>query len=126
MKFDLIKTIISVIGFVASWKIIFFIFSPSELSVIIIITLLLFAAYGIQLIEWPEESSVTILGLSVYESRKIKQQYRIFGLIPISGVMTIKSQGSFFKDLDPYVALPFIKAVISSVPFGGLFSSYKK
>jgi hypothetical protein len=120
MHYDLLKLFGSALGFIICWKLIFLIFSPSELSVMILVVALLISAYGIHFIEWPEDSSFSILGLSIYRSRKIKGQYRILGIIPISSTITTKTHISILEELGPYVVYPVAKIAISTLPFGGL------
>lgn len=119
MHTDLIKLLGSVLGFIISWEFIFWLFSPSELSVIIMINVLLFLAYGIKLIEWSEESSLSLLGISIYSSEKIKQQYKILGFVPISGIRTTKSRQSILKNLTPEEVLPLAKMILNLLPFFG-------
>lgn len=119
MHTDLIKILGSVLGFIISWELIFWLFSPSELLVIIMINILLFFAYGIKLVEWSEESSWSFFGITAYSSKKIKQQYKILGLVPISRIYTIKSHRSILENLTPEDVLPLAKMILNLLPFCG-------
>ena len=119
MHTDLIKLLGSVLGFIISWKLIFWLFSPSELSAIIMVNVLLFFAYGIKLVEWSEESSWSFFGVSAYRSKKINRQYKIFGFMPISSIYTIKFHRGILDDHAPKDFLPLAKMALNLLPFFG-------
>jgi len=121
MRLDILKIVGSVIGAIVSFKIIFWLFLPSEIWTIIFI----FFAYGIQTTEWTENESISIFGLNIYQSSKVYQQYRVFGIIPISKTRHLETHRSILKDLDPIVLAP-TKTLISMLPFGALASKVGK
>lgn len=119
MHTDLIKNLGSILGFIISWELIFWLFSPSELSVIIVINILLFIAYGINLVEWSEESSWSLFGISAYSSNKIKRQYKVLGFVPVSKIYTRKSRRSILENFTPEDVLPLAKMLFNLLPFCG-------
>lgn len=120
MNIDLLKITGSIVGAIISLKILFFIFNPSELLIIILIGVLLFISYGIHSTEWDEHSSFSIFGINIYNSKRVFQQYRILGIIPLSRATLVRKEHSVFDELNPTVALPLVKTTISALPFGAL------
>jgi hypothetical protein len=125
MRLEILKIVGSVIGAIISLKIIFWLFSPSEIWTIVLIFAFIFFAYGIQTTEWTENESLSIFGFDIYHSRKVYQQYRVFGIIPISKTQLLESHHSILEDLDPLVLIP-TKTAISMLPFGALASKVGK
>jgi hypothetical protein len=125
MRLEILKIVGSVIGAIISLKIIFWLFSPSEIWAIVLIFAFIFFAYGIQTTEWTENESFSIFGLNIYNSSKVHQQYRVFGIIPISKTKLLESHHSILEDLDPPVLIP-TKTAISMLPFGALVSKVGK
>jgi len=125
MHFETSKIIGSIIGAIISFKIIFWLFSPSELWTIIFIFAFIFLAYGIQPTEWVEEKSFSLFEIDIYSSRKVCQQYRIFGLIPITEKKYVETHYSLFEDLEAPILL-VSKTAISTIPFGALSSKVGK
>lgn len=124
MHTDLIKLLGSILGFVISWKLILWLFSPSELSVIVTINVLLFFAYGIKLVEWSEERTWSFFGMCAYSSKQIKRQYKILCFIPISNISTVSSHKSFLNDLTPKDVLPLVKMALNLLPCFGYLPFY--
>ena len=60
MRLEILKIVGSVIGAIVSFKIIFWLFSPSEIWTIIFVFVFIFFAYGIQTTEWTETKSFSI------------------------------------------------------------------
>ena len=125
MHLEILKIVGSVIGAIVSFKVIFWLFLPSEIWTIIFISALIFFTYGIQTTEWTENESFSIFGLNIYHSSKVYQQYRVFGIIPISKIRHLETHYSILKDLDPN-ALVATKTFISMLPFGALVSKVGK
>lgn len=83
--------------------------------------ILLFLAYGIQLIEWPEEASLKILGLPISSTRKVKQQYRVMGIIPVSNIYTVESHCDIMPiESNERLSASLTNLALSVLPFGGL------
>ncbi len=125
MHLEMFKIVGSVIGAIFSFKIIFWLFLPSEIWTIIFIFVFIFFAYGIQTTEWTENESFSIFGLNIYHSSKVYQQYRVFGIIPISKTRLLETHNSILEDLDPTILVP-TKTLISMLPFGALTSKIGK
>jgi len=125
MHFESLKIVGSVIGAIVSIKIIFWLFSPSEIWTIILIFVFIFFAYGIQITEWTENESFSIFGLNIYHSSKVYQQYRVFGIIPISKRRLLETHHTILGDLEPAILVP-TKTLISMLPFGALASKVGK
>lgn len=126
MHADLLKISGALIGYLASWKIIFLIFNPSEVFTIMVFSILLFIPYGIHTVEWAMDRSFSMFGKKIYENRKVMQQYRLLGIIPISYAKLVEEKSSFLMDLDPYIVLPAVKIGLSLLPFGALLTSSGK
>jgi len=119
MKFDLLKIIGSVVGFFVAWKIIFLFFPPEGTIAMLITALILVVAYGIQPVKWTEENKILFFGITLYRSRKFKQQYRIFGIIPIWPQIDKNIEREIFPGLGPKIAGNMaIKSLTSFIPFG--------
>jgi len=126
MHVEILKIIGSVIGAILSLKVIFWLFAPSEIWTIVFIYIFVMIAYGIQVAEWTEEENFSLFGFNIYHTRKVYQQYRIFGIIPISEKQSLRTDHSLLADLDPVIALPMAKTAISALPFGALVSKVGK
>ena len=126
MHLNLGKTIFSVLGFLACWKIFFLIFSAAETGIILLSTLLLFAAYGIQSVEWIEKSSTSLFGVTIKSQATVYTQYTLFGIVPISKPRSVDVNTEYFKEIDirPYLptATQALTMMKSALPFGGIKS----
>ncbi len=122
---EILKIVGSAIGAILSLKFIFWLFSPSEIWTIVLIGILIMFVYGIHVVEWSEDTRISLFGLDIYHKRKVWQQYRIFGIIPITQKQCLVTKHSVLTDLGP-IALPIAQTFISTVPFGALVSKVGK
>ena len=126
MHLDLRKTAVSILGYLVAWKIIFYIFSPGETSIIILVSIILVCLYGIQIVEWPEKEKTTIFGVMVNSHEKIYSQYTLFGILPISNKKIIQHEKAYFKEVDISKIGRLIDVAKSALPFGGILSIGKR
>ena len=99
MNINLVKAIGGVVGYVVICWVLFLVFTPRELLFIILIPLCVSICYMIRTVEWVEESTFSIFGVSVYSTRRVKQQHRLFGVVPVSAVRSMEVEKSLFKHL---------------------------
>jgi len=125
MHFNIEKTIGCIVGLVLFLKIVFVIFSPTEMVQILTISLVAFAAYGVQRVEWNEGETWTVFGICVYQNRRVLSQWTICGLIPISKAVVEENSHAIIPNSEDAkvignlfisYGLPFILSVL---PFGG-------
>ncbi len=123
MHIDLLKITGSLLGAFILSKILFWIFSPSEIIGAVLIYISVLALYGLQLTQWSEKSRISIFNIEIYSSEKVYQQYRIFGVIPISKKIKVENNTSFFGgNLIEEVILKKLpqRFLFSLLPFGAL------
>lgn len=125
---QLLRLIFSGIGILGCCWIIFRIFSPGELWLMIFIGLVLLCAYGIKLRTWPEKSTrIRWFGLLTETEVSVYQQLTIFGLIPISKIKRIEyyceSQCPLIQRAASQTMELALSTVTNALPFGGLFGN---
>lgn len=114
------------VGILGCFWIVFRIFSPSELWLIIVLGIIVFCAYGLQLNTWPESSThIRWFGLLKETEVSVYQQMTLFGLINISKRRRIKYISETHcpliqKAANQAMELAF-STVSSALPFGGVF-----
>ena len=119
MNIDIIKIFSAVIGAIGSFKLIFWLFNPTEMITITFIGVVILLAYGVQSTEWAEHDSFFIFGLNIYKAKKVYQQYRIWGIIPITKANIIEREYSILEDVDAIEVISS-KTFLSLLPFGAL------
>ncbi len=119
---NLVNTGIAVACFFAFFRLLFWVFDPSEFLTMALCVLVPLAAYGVQPVVWSESSSTSIFGFPVRKEEKIHQQLRIFGLIPVGKPKVVQSASSYFsnKPLPTEGAVFLARAATTAIPFGGL------
>ncbi len=89
----------------------------------VLITVLIFMAYGIQVVRWEDEKKTKILGKTVYNQKTVYRQVRIFGIIPISSAVEERQESAFLGEAHstPISSTP----IAVMIPGAGLMQSIK-
>lgn len=118
MHFNIQRIVAGILGTLVSVKFLFWFFTPTEMIATGTIWFIIFLAYGIQRVEWTENGGSWFSGLCLGTFEYTYQQWRIYGIIPISPKITIKRQINISR-----ITGLFIKSFIMSlIPFGGAVS----
>ena len=124
---DLRKTVLSVIGgvfcYLLIWKLLFLFFSVSESFLMILISCIIgafvLAAYGVQRVEWSEDSSWSLFGIAFKTTTTVYSQYKLFGIYGISEP-EIVSREIIYPENPPLIdVLSLASSLKSLLPFGG-------
>ena len=106
MHIDLRQYVWTIIGavvlYIALWKIIFWLFSPSETFVMFIISVIVggicFIAYGIQRVEWETTSKISFFGVIFRSSSTVYSQLKVLGIFPIGAPQLISCNDDYFPN----------------------------
>ena len=123
MHIDLRKTVMSVLGaivcYMLLWKIIFFFFEIEELLLMLLVAAFVIVAYGIQKVEWSKDSSVSLFGLTFRSSTEFYSQYTLFGLYGITRPKLERVSTEYFRELSIPMIAQSVLQLKSLLPFGG-------
>jgi hypothetical protein len=123
MHIDLRKTVMSVLGaivcYMLLWKIIFFFFEIEELLLMLLVAAFVIVAYGIQKVEWSKDSSVSLFGLTFSSSTEFYSQYTLFGLYGITRPKLERVSTEYFRELSIPMIAQSVLQLKSLLPFGG-------